>query len=817
MERLSKIGEVSTESKFHKLNHSFSLVKKSISHLLFTRGGLLYIIGFFLGRAVVLSAISPFALAFFATTILSKRQFAFPLFIFTLFGALTVSYEQAFYIFVSGLILMIFYKKMVRQFSRQIKWMVLATLISVAVGRMVVQGLLATIAIHDVAIYLSEAALAAFLVMVFIQSYPFIKLKAPRLKLKVEEVVCIVILATAVLTGFVGLGFYDLAVEQIGAKYLILISAFISGATVGSAVGVMVGLMLSLVSAFHLYQVSLLALAGLLGGLLKDMNKYGVAIGLFLSSFLFGLYNIEVIPLEQLLLQSVVAVGLFMITPQSLTKNIAKYVPGTEEEKEENEQYLQKVRDATAERVERFSEMFEALSHSFAHIDTEGNSTEKNQNHEVDEYLSRVTEKTCQTCLKKHSCWVNNFERTYPVLQQTMTSIEENDTSSVNFNVGKLKNFCVKADQVVDQMRYELSYYKANKRLKQQVKESRKFVSEQLSGVSEVMNNFAKEVVKEREEYFWYEQEIRRLMDQHNISIEHLELFSVDQGNVDIEMTVYFHEYHGEGEKVIAPILSDLLGETVIVEEDRAGHNRSGDRTFLFSSVKNYQLSTGVAHAAKKGNFLSGDSYLMLELGKSRFALAISDGMGNGERAYLESSETLNLLKQILQSGMNEQVALQSINSILSLRTSDEIYATLDLAVIDLQEPYVNFLKIGAVVSYIKRGEYVYPVESGNLPIGILEEFDVDPVYETLKDGDLLVMVSDGILESINLNDNREAWLKRKIREIETDEPQDVADLILEEAIRSNHGNIIDDMTVLVTRVEKSKPKWASISSVASV
>ncbi|MGJ8868758.1 SpoIIE family protein phosphatase, partial [Salmonella enterica] len=88
-----------------------------------------------------------------------------------------------------------------------------------------------------------------------------------------------------------------------------------------------------------------------------------------------------------------------------------------------------------------------------------------------------------------------------------------------------------------------------------------------------------------------------------------------------------------------------------------------------------------------------------------KYALAISDGMGNGERAHYESSETLQLLKQILQPGIEETIAIKSINSILSLRTSDEIFSTLDLAMIDLQDANVNFLKIGSTPSFIKRGD----------------------------------------------------------------------------------------------------------------
>nr|WP_279402006.1 hypothetical protein [Piscibacillus salipiscarius] len=113
--------------------------------------------------------------------------------------------------------------------------------------------------------------------------------------MKVEEIICLVILATAVITGFVGLSVTGVGLEQVGSKYFVLLSAFIAGATVGSAIGVIVGLMLSLVSTFHLYQVSLLALAGLLGGLLKVTNKYGVILGMFVATVLIGMYQVDVL------------------------------------------------------------------------------------------------------------------------------------------------------------------------------------------------------------------------------------------------------------------------------------------------------------------------------------------------------------------------------------------------------------------------------------------------------------------------------------------------------------------------------------------
>ena len=230
-----------------------------------------------------------------------------------------------------------------------------------------------------------------------------------------------------------------------------------------------------------------------------------------------------------------------------------------------------------------------------------------------------------------------------------------------------------------------------------------------------------------------------------------------------------------------------------------------------FRSSKAFTVETGVAHAAKDGGLVSGDSYSTIELGLGKYAIAISDGMGNGERAHYESKETLLLLQKILQSGIEEKVAIKSVNSILSLRTTDEIFSTLDLAMIDLQNASAKFLKIGSTPSFIKRGNKIIKIQASNLPIGIIQEFEVDVVSEQLKAGDLLIMMSDGVFEGPMHVENYDLWMKRKLQELETDDPQEIADLIMEEVIRSRSEIIHDDMTVTVAKIKHNTPKWASI------
>ncbi|KAB8126449.1 stage II sporulation protein E, partial [Gracilibacillus oryzae] len=653
-----------------------------------------------------------------------------------------------------------------------------------------------------------EGVLAAVLLLIFMQSLPLLSPKRYKPTLKNEEIVCFIILLASVLTGFIGLEFYGAHFEQVFARYLVLLLALIGGAAIGSTVGVVAGLILSLASIANLYQMSLLAFAGLLGGLLKDGRKLAVCIGLLISTLLISLYGENVSDIQTAFIESLFAILLFVLTPNIMIKKIARYIPGTTEHAKEQEQYLQKVRNVTAHRVERFSNVFKALSHSF-----QINSNQlKDQDIEVDYYLSNVAEKTCQTCFKKETCWVKQFDETYDLMKDVKDELEHgNQLNKVTqFRFGE---HCIKANRVIDAMKQELSFLQANQQLKKQVLESRRFVADQLRGVSDVMENFAKEILKEKENHEQQEIEIVAALKHIGIELEKLDVYSLEKGNIDIEMVILFNQYHGEAAKLIAPILSDILDETVVVATEDISPIAKGHSFFTFGSARKYTVLTGVAHAAKGGGLVSGDSYKALELGAGHYALAISDGMGNGDRAHEESTETLRLLQQILESGLHEQVAIKSINSILSLRTNEEIYATLDLAMVDLHQASVRFLKIDSAPSYVISQDSIESIESSNLPIGIIQEFDVEVVSTQLKPGDFIIMMSDGIFDGPKHIENVDVWIKRKLSELETKDPQVMADLILEEVIRTQAGEIEDDMTVLVAQIETNQPKWAAIST----
>ena len=113
----------------------------------------------------------------------------------------------------------------------------------------------------------------------------------------------------------------------------------------------------------------------------------------------------------------------------------------------------------------------------------------------------------------------------------------------------------------------------------------------------------------------------------------------------------------------------------------------------------------------------------------------------------------------------------------------------------------MEFVKNGACPTYVKRGKDVQLLKSIAMPTGILENIELIEYDKDIKQGDIIIMCSDGIIESNNDYQNKELWLKYLLEEINSEDVQKIADIIISEAIDNDFGKEKDDMTVIVAKV----------------
>lgn len=765
------------------------------------------VMGFLLGRAVILQEMSPFAVPFFAVMYFLKKNRLLLIMFSIVAGSAMQSMEIASANFLGMAMVLVLLSSMERYRKIELNYAPLLSSLAVLLSGVTVDYIMNKLSWYSFFMDGVAALLSLVLTLIFVQAIPILTSKRSHQHLQTEEIICLIILLGSIMTGTVGWIVQDVSVDNTLSRYLVLLFAAVGGGTVGAAVGVVTGLVLSLANIDAVHQISLLAFSGLLAGLLKEGKRWTVALGLLIGSSILTVYVGEQREILQSTLETFAAVLIFLFTPKFVINEIAKFIPGTEENASSQQQYLRKVRDVTVGKMDQFAHLFTKLSETFA-VSYMGETPSEEM--DKDYFLGEVMKNTCQRCWKKDQCWNREFDDTYEALTEMMRIMKREGEVNLNEMPKDWLRKCVKQDRMLTCMEQEYVRWQTQLHLKQQIAESRRLVAEQLAGVSRVMQNFAHEVQKEGIHLHVQEQQIFGALEGVGLSIRNVDIMNLEEGKVDIEITQPSCHGRDECSKIIAPLLTDILGEKITVKNKNCQALEDGMCRMCLGSAQTFEIETGVAGAAKGGQLLSGDCFKIMEFGSGKMALAMSDGMGNGERAYMESSSTLELLQQLLESGMEETLSIKSVNTVLSLRSPDEVFATVDLALIDQHNGQAKFIKTGSTPSFIKRGREVIPISANNLPIGIIDDIDVDIVSYELKPGDLLIMMTDGIYEAPRV-ENKNLWMKRKISELKTNEPQEVADCLLELIIRQHYGEIPDDMTVMVARIEHYMLPWATI------
>lgn len=209
------------------------------------------------------------------------------------------------------------------------------------------------------------------------------------------------------------------------------------------------------------------------------------------------------------------------------------------------------------------------------------------------------------------------------------------------------------------------------------------------------------------------------------------------------------------------------------------------------------RVSVSVGQAAKPGQAVCGDTILHFEQG-GKYYVILCDGMGSGENAMAESRLTARLFSELIKAGFNKETAVSMINSSLALKADKESFSTADILEINLESGAAEFMKIGSAPSFIKTKNGVEAIPSRALPIGILEKLEVGVERRDLKNGSVVLMVSDGIGEAgkgVLKND----WIKKLLASSRRSGDELCAQILSGARARMSFA---DDMTCAVIRIK---------------
>lgn len=266
-------------------------------------------------------------------------------------------------------------------------------------------------------------------------------------------------------------------------------------------------------------------------------------------------------------------------------------------------------------------------------------------------------------------------------------------------------------------------------------------------------------------------------------------------------MTLYTDKMRCKASQV-ADILTVLLqknlqpspGSPYLVERE--------PHSFIFVEEPGYIALTGVSRAVKEGEKVSGDQYATMESEKGKLTLLLSDGTGSGEDAGRGSARVMDLMEKMLEAGFGNEASVNLLNSALYAQNEEGDHPTIDICSLDLYTGECEICKVGGAPTFWKSRRGVERIGGESLPLGIFQKAPVEWQSCRLQPGDVLVMMTDGILD---MPESGEERIEEMLSGLQEQNPQEIAEKLLAYAICSCGGRIRDDMTVLVLSFWENK------------
>ena len=211
-----------------------------------------------------------------------------------------------------------------------------------------------------------------------------------------------------------------------------------------------------------------------------------------------------------------------------------------------------------------------------------------------------------------------------------------------------------------------------------------------------------------------------------------------------------------------------------------------------------FSIDFGAKQYCARGGELCSNAYNSFYNDNGNFIMILSDGMGDDDRAAVESKMAVDLIKQYAKQGTDYNLPLKILNSSLLEKSTDESLATVDIASIDLSTGSTEFYKAGAAPSILCQKDKIKKIKSTSLPAGVLRDISFDTALVKCKVGDIIVLLTDGAIS------NGCDWIKDEILSFRDGNAQELAEHLCMCAQQQITDECESDITILCAILNKA-------------
>ena len=680
---------------------------------------------------------------------------------------------------------------------------------------MIAKLILTRFTVADMLLHVTLAIFSVVFYKIFVNSLVVIQDITEKNAFSIEEVIGASLLVSIAFSAFGDFSILGLSIRNILSILIVLILGWKNGVLVGATAGVTIGVTLGIIAQSEPMIVAVYALSGMIAGLLNRFGKIGVIVG-FLAGNGILLYASKGTATDLVVFKEalIASLGLLAI-PKWAGINIEELVKSDNMLPEYNKRGLEQSKE-TIDQLNMVSETIKDIASTYQ----EKNDTNmyfKNRQAFITELLNNLDG------LEENMLYDDMTQTEGKIVNELFDILldkQEIDREDLLKTFAKFNNYIVQyndekiskrmnndIEQIVKAVNYAYKISKSNFIWEEKVKSNKKNVQAQLDGVSKAISSIAVKMEKEINQEKDFDEEknkVIKALEVKDILVDGIEINKKDNRQF---IDVYLQEDSKISENAdfdkIQKVLEKSLNEKLMRNEVKIKkQNKQGRRIISFLSADKYVIQIGQATKIKNDSPVSGDSLLQIRLNDGKYLVALSDGMGTGPDARKSSQIAIKMLERLLMSGFDKDTSIDLINTTI-MNANEEIFATLDIAIVDLYNGKIEFIKNGACPTYVKNKKKVQIVKSLSLPAGILNNINLTTYDKDIENQDILVMCSDGILDANVEYKNKELWVKYMLEDIETTNCQKIADLLLNEAVDNSYGIAKDDMSIIVCKLVK--------------
>lgn len=399
-----------------------------------------------------------------------------------------------------------------------------------------------------------------------------------------------------------------------------------------------------------------------------------------------------------------------------------------------------------------------------------------------------ICEVNCYSCPKRSICWDRDALTTKENIDKMSIASYYNKVVTKSDIDEKFLHRCPNIDAIID---------KINAKCRQEDEDISKNDKLEISGMD--YENFSKLINKEAQKIEEEDTPDPQLTDKLTRICDSL-------GFICSKISVF-----GQTKKKIIATGVDMESSkctesALIAEIEKALGCRISPPTFegespysvmITESTNRYAVESARLSGKTEGDEQNGDTVSTFLSCDNKFYMLICDGMGSGKEARSTSKMCAEFLKRLLSLHPDKEVSISMVNNFLRHKRA-ECSTSVDLLEIDLADGKSSFIKSGAAPSFVKRGEKVFKLASKTAPIGIMRSPDAEQLDFNLQEGDMVLMVSDGIFTT----ESDSEWISAALVEASEENIDTLPAKILNKA--KERGFSSDDKTVSVCVVKNS-------------